>query len=162
MGRVGRAIFVAMLLLLAGILNVIYGIGALSNAHFFDNPQYTFAHLHTWGWITIIVGAIQLIAALSLFSGGGFGRIIGIFAAAIGALESLLQVGGARPPLGSGCLRHLPLDTPPPRGSGTGAGNRRLANAGMSAVRRPPPDATPRRIAGRGWRGDGRRVRLPH
>jgi hypothetical protein len=93
----GRAVFVAVLLLIAGTLNIIYGIGAASNAHFFDNTQFVFSSLHTWGWITIIVGIIQLTAGFSLFGGGGYGRFIGIFAASIGALESLLSIGGTHP-----------------------------------------------------------------
>src|SRR2546423_224670 len=97
MKGIGRALFVAILLLLAGTLNIIYGIGAVSNAHFFDNTQYVFSSLHTWGWITIIVGVIQLGAGFSLMSGGAFGRVIGIVAASIGALESLLSVGGTHP-----------------------------------------------------------------
>jgi hypothetical protein len=97
MKGIGRTLFVAILLLLAGTLNIIYGIGAVSNAHFFDNTQYVFSSLHTWGWITIIVGIIQLGAGFSLMGGGGFGRVIGIVAASIGALESLLSIGGTHP-----------------------------------------------------------------
>jgi hypothetical protein len=97
MRGLGRTVFVAILLLIAGTLNIIYGIAAVSNAHFFDNTQYVFSSLHTWGWITIIVGIIQLTAGFSLFGGGGYGRVVGIFAASIGALESLLSVGGAHP-----------------------------------------------------------------
>ncbi len=93
----GRVVFVAVLLVIAGILNVICGIAAVSNAHFFANTQYAFSSLHTWGWITIIVGIIQLTASASLFGGGGYGRFIGIFAASIGALESLLSIGGTHP-----------------------------------------------------------------
>ncbi len=97
MRGIGRALLVAVLLLIAGTLNVVYGIAAVSNAHFFNNTQYLFSSLHTWGWITIIVGVIQLTAGLSLFTGGTYGRVIGIFAASIGALESLLSIGGAHP-----------------------------------------------------------------
>jgi hypothetical protein len=97
MRGVGRAIFVSILLLIAGVLNVIYGIAAVSNAHFFSHTQYAFSHLHTWGWVTIIIGVIQLIAGVSLMGGGGFGRVIGIIAATLGAIESLLSVGGAHP-----------------------------------------------------------------
>jgi hypothetical protein len=97
MKGVGRVLFVAILLLLAGVLNIIYGIAAVGNAHFFDNTQYVFSSLHTWGWITIIVGVIQLGAGFSLMGGGGFGRVIGIVAASIGALESLLSIGGSHP-----------------------------------------------------------------
>jgi hypothetical protein len=97
MRGVGRTIFAAILLLIAGVLNIIYGIAAVGNAHFFDGTVYAFSTLHTWGWITIIVGAIQLAAGVSLIGGGGFGRVIGIIAAGIGALESLLSVGGPHP-----------------------------------------------------------------
>ncbi len=97
MRGVGRALFVAILLLIAGTLNIIYGIAAVSNAHFFANTVYAFSTLHTWGWIGIIIGIIQLAAGGSLMSGGGFGRVIGIFAAGIGALESLLSIGGTHP-----------------------------------------------------------------
>ena len=97
MKGVGRAVFVAVLLLIAGTLIIIYGIAAVGNAHFFDNTQYVFSSLHTWGWITIIVGVIQLTAGFSLFTGGLYGRVIGIIAASIGALESLLSIGGAHP-----------------------------------------------------------------
>lgn len=93
----GRVAFVAILLMIAGVLNVIYGIAAVGNAHFFASTQYVFSSLHTWGWITIIIGVIQLVAGFSLMAGGGFGRVIGIFAAMIGALESLLSIGGAHP-----------------------------------------------------------------
>jgi len=93
----GRAVFVAVLLLIAGTLNIIYGIAAVGNAHFFANTQYAFSSLHTWGWITIIVGVIQLTAGFSLFTGGTYGRVIGIFAASVGALESLLSIGGTHP-----------------------------------------------------------------
>jgi hypothetical protein len=90
-------VFVAILLLIAGTLSIIYGIAAVSNAHFFDNTQYVFSSLHTWGWITIIVGIIEVTAGFSLIGGGGYGRVIGIVAASIGAVESLLSIGGTHP-----------------------------------------------------------------
>ena len=94
----GRAVFVAILLLIAGTLNIIYGFGAIGNAQFFTaNHSYVFANLHTWGWITVILGVIQLTAGFSLFAGNAYGRVIGIIGAALGALEALLAVGGNYP-----------------------------------------------------------------
>ncbi len=98
MRGVGRAIFAAILLLIAGTLNVIYGIAAVSNASFYSHTtHYVFSSLHTWGWITIILGVIQLTAGLSLFGGGIYGRIVGIAAASLGAIGALLAVGGSYP-----------------------------------------------------------------
>jgi hypothetical protein len=98
MRGVGSALFVGILLMVAGILNIIYGIAAVGNAKFFaDDTQFVFSSLHTWGWITIILGIIELTAAFSLFAGGVYGRLIGIVAASIGAIGALLDVGGAHP-----------------------------------------------------------------
>jgi len=99
MRGVGRAVFAAILLLVAGTLNIIYGFGAVGDASFFTQSghHYVFSSLHTWGWITAILGIIQVIAGFSLFAGGTFGRVIGIAAASLGALGALLSVGGAYP-----------------------------------------------------------------
>lgn len=93
----GRAVFVAILLLIAGTLNIIYGIGGVANAHFIGNGVSVFSSLHTWGWITIIIGVIQLTAGFSLFAGNAYGRVIGIIAASIGALEALVSINGLHP-----------------------------------------------------------------
>jgi hypothetical protein len=94
----GRAAFAAILLAVAGTLNIIYGIAAISDSKFFVNEtKYVFSSLHTWGWITVILGVIQLTAGFSLLSGGTYGRVIGIAAASIGAIGALLAVGGAYP-----------------------------------------------------------------
>jgi hypothetical protein len=95
----GRVVFAAILLLIAGTLNMIYGIGAISDAHFFTDTgdHYVFSSLHTWGWITVILGVIQLTGGFSLMGGGGYGRLIAIVGAGLGALGALLSVGGAYP-----------------------------------------------------------------
>ena len=94
----GRAVFAAILLVIAGTLNIIYGIGAISDANCYaNNTHYVFSSLHTWGWILLILGVIQLTAGFSLFGGGAYGRVIGIAAATLGAIGALLSVGGAFP-----------------------------------------------------------------
>jgi hypothetical protein len=98
MRGVGSALFVGILLMVAGVLNIVYGIAAVGNAKFFvDDTQYVFSSLHTWGWITIILGVIQLTGSFSLFAGNIYGRVIGLVAATFGAIGALLDVGGAHP-----------------------------------------------------------------
>ena len=95
---VGSAWFVAILLLIVGTLNVFYGIAAVANSSFYvAEERFVFGDLHTWGWITIILGVIQFTAAFSLFAGNMYGRVIGIFAATLGAIEALGNVGGPHP-----------------------------------------------------------------
>jgi hypothetical protein len=95
----GRVVFAATLLLIAGVLNIIYGIGAISDAHFYTSggTHYVFGSLHTWGWITLLIGIVQLTAGFSLFGGGAYGRIIGVVAASLGAIVALLAIGGPNP-----------------------------------------------------------------
>lgn len=95
----GRAMFAAILLLIAGTLNVIYGIAAISDAHFFTEAgnHYVFSSLNTWGWIIVLLGVLELTGGFSLLSGNAYGRVIGIVAASFGAIGSLLSISGAYP-----------------------------------------------------------------
>lgn len=94
-----RAMFAAVLLLIAGVLNVIYGIAAIGNSHFFTDTgtHYVFSGLKTWGWVTLIIAIIQLTGGFSLFGGGLYGRVIGLIGASLGAIVALLAIGGAYP-----------------------------------------------------------------
>ncbi len=89
----GWWLFAGVLLLVGGCLNLIWGIAAISNSHFFIAGQhYVVSSLHTWGWITLILGVVELIAAFSLFAGGEFGRWIGIIAAALTSISALMSI----------------------------------------------------------------------
>ena len=94
----GRAVFVATLLLIVGTLNIIYGIGALDDANYFVNQtRYILTNLNTLGWVTILIGVIQLTAGFSLIAGNAYGRVIAIIAASLGAIEALLSISGEIP-----------------------------------------------------------------
>jgi hypothetical protein len=91
-------VFVATLLLIVGTLNIIYGIGALDDANYFVNQtRYILTNLNTLGWVTILIGVIQLTAGFSLIAGNAYGRVIAIIAASLGAIEALLSVSGENP-----------------------------------------------------------------
>ena len=94
----GRAAFAATLLLIAGTLNIIYGIGALDGANVFaDDRRYVLTNLNTLGWVLIVLGVIQLAGGLSLLAGNVFGRAVAIVGASLGAIGALLSIGGAYP-----------------------------------------------------------------
>ena len=89
----GWWVFAGVLLLVAGVLNIIYGIAAIGDSKFFtENATYILSGLHTWGWILMILGVLELVAAFSLFSGGEFGRWFGIFIASLNAIAALLSI----------------------------------------------------------------------
>jgi hypothetical protein len=90
---VGRAIFAAVLLMIGGVLNIIYGIAAIGNSKFFvHDTHYVFASLKSWGWITLILGILEILASLSLFRGGAFGRYFAIAVGSLAAIGALLEI----------------------------------------------------------------------
>jgi hypothetical protein len=94
----GRVVFAATLLLIAGTLNIIYGIGSLDDANIFVNDKrYIFTNLNTLGWVLIILGVIQLTGGFSLMAGNTYGRVIGIIGGSLGAIGALLSIGGNYP-----------------------------------------------------------------
>ena len=94
----GRVVFAATMLLIVGVLNVIYGIGALDDANIFVNDKrFIFTNLNTLGWVLIVLGIIQLAGGFSLIAGSTFGRVIGIIGGSLGAIGALLSIGGSYP-----------------------------------------------------------------
>ena len=58
----GLIIFASVLLLVLSFFNLIDGIAAVANSHvFIANAHYVFGDLRTWGWMTLILGALQLL-----------------------------------------------------------------------------------------------------
>jgi hypothetical protein len=92
--RGGSAVILAgAFLMLAGVLNIIYGIAAISNSSFFThNTHYVFSNLKTWGWIVLIIGILELFAASSLLAGKAFGRWVGIVVGSLNAISALLSI----------------------------------------------------------------------
>ena len=94
----GRTAFAAILLLIVGTLNVVYGIGALDDANIFVNDtRFILNDLNTMGWVLIVLGLIQLTGGFSLLAGNAYGRVIGIIGGSLGAIGALLSIGGAFP-----------------------------------------------------------------
>ena len=94
----GRAIFAATLLILAGTVNIIYGIGALGDANIFQNGQrLVFTNLNAMGWILIVLGLFELFGGISLINGSAFGRGVAIAGAFLGAIAALFSISGPNP-----------------------------------------------------------------
>jgi hypothetical protein len=94
----GRVVFAAIVLLMVGTINIIYGIGALGGANALENDtRFVLTNLDTLGWVLIVLGVIQLTAGFSLMAGNTYGRVIAIFAGSLGAIGALLSIGGAYP-----------------------------------------------------------------
>jgi hypothetical protein len=86
----GLVLFAAVLLLVIGFMNLIYGIAAIANSHVFvAHAHYVFGSLRAWGWITLIIAALQLIAAAGVLAGNQLARW---FAVAVVGLNAINQM----------------------------------------------------------------------
>jgi hypothetical protein len=89
----GWVTFAGVMLFIAGVLNVIYGIAAVGDSRFFVQDQkYILSNLNTWGWVSLVLGVLQLVAAFSLWAGGLYGRAVAILAASLSAVAALLSI----------------------------------------------------------------------
>ena len=90
-GRVyGLIIFASVLLLVVGFFNLIYGIAAIANSHVFTaNAHYVFGSLRTWGWITLIIGAVQLLAAAGVLAGNQLARWFAVAVLGVNAIDQM-------------------------------------------------------------------------
>jgi hypothetical protein len=85
--------FAGIMIMVVGILNVIYGIAAIGDSSFFvHNTKYILSGLNTWGWVTLILGVLQILAALSIWQGGTFGQFFGILVAGLSMIGALLDL----------------------------------------------------------------------
>jgi hypothetical protein len=92
-GGLGWVTFAAVMLGLAGLWNSIDGILAISSSRVYTgHSTLVFSNLNTWGWIVLILGIVQLIAAGSLIAASEFARWFGITAAGLNAIGQLLFV----------------------------------------------------------------------
>ena len=89
----GWVTFAGIMLMIAGVLNVVYGISAISEAHFYvANTRYVIGELATWGWFLTVVGAVQVCAGLGVFARQAWARWTGVGFAAINAVIQLLYL----------------------------------------------------------------------
>lgn len=86
-------LFAGIMVCLVGLLNIIYGIAAIADSRVFVNDaRFILSGLSTWGWVTLAIGIVQLVAAYSIWSGGSFGRWLGIGIAMVSAVGALMTL----------------------------------------------------------------------
>lgn len=89
----GWLLFASIMVGLAGVLNIIWGIAAIAESRFFTaNATYILTDLKTWGWIVLIIGVIELLASFAILAGQQYGRWIGIIAAGLNAIAALMSI----------------------------------------------------------------------
>jgi hypothetical protein len=84
----GWLAFAGTMLILVGFFNIIDGIAAIANSDYLVN-QLLFANLDAWGWFFLIWGVVQVFAGFAIYSGAGWGALVGIISAFGNAIAQL-------------------------------------------------------------------------
>ena len=83
-------IFAVALLVTVGIFNLIDGIAAIARSHIFiANAHYVIGDLRAWGWVALILGVLQVLAAIGVLAGNQAARW---FAVAVVGLNAIAQM----------------------------------------------------------------------
>jgi len=89
----GLVLFASILLLVIGCFNLIYGIAAVAQSHVFTaHAHYVFGDLRTWGWITLIFGGLQLLAAAGILAGSQAARWFAVAVIALNTIEQMFSI----------------------------------------------------------------------
>jgi hypothetical protein len=89
----GWIAFAGAYLLVAGGMNLIWGIVALSNKSAFNETGLVWSTLDTWGWIAIVTGALQMLAGLMVLARRFAGQWLAGILALVGIFVSFFSAG---------------------------------------------------------------------
>jgi hypothetical protein len=85
--------FSGVMIIIAGIIEVIYGIAAIDKANFYSGEQhYVFSDLNTWGWVHTVLGVAMVAAGFGIFRRAPFAVWFGVAVASLNAIGQLLSI----------------------------------------------------------------------
>ena len=79
----GWITYAGVILLIGGLFNVTWGLGALHKNHQFADSGIVLENLKTWGWISIGFAIAQLVAGWQVLQRSNVGAIIGVIVASL-------------------------------------------------------------------------------
>jgi hypothetical protein len=91
----GWVVFAGAMLLVASVLNAIYGFSAIYNDDYVAEEEFLYGPVSLWGWLAVGIAVVMLITALGVFVRNAMAVYFGIFIAAVNALVHLMAIGGA-------------------------------------------------------------------
>jgi hypothetical protein len=93
-GWTGWISFAAIMMIIGGTLNLLYGVVAAVNDEWvvFTNRGDVYLDVSEWGWVHIILGGIVLLCGIGLFSGNIIARVVAVFVAGISLLANFFFI----------------------------------------------------------------------
>jgi len=85
--------FAGILIVVLAVVNVIWGIAAISKSAFFvGDTKLIFDNIKTWGWIMLLVGLVQFLVGLGVFSRNQGARWAGVGIASLNLIAAMSSI----------------------------------------------------------------------
>jgi hypothetical protein len=91
--RTGWIAFAGVYLLVAGTMNAVWGLAALTDRTILVERSLAWSTLTTWGWVSVAVAAVQLSAGALVVARKVVGRALAATIALAGLFVNFLAVG---------------------------------------------------------------------
>ena len=89
----GMVVFASILLFVIGFFNMLAGIAAIANSHVFvANAHYVIGDLRAWGWVTLIISVLQLVAAGGIVMGNQLARWFAVAVVGLNAIDMMFFI----------------------------------------------------------------------
>ncbi len=94
-GWVGWAYFASILLIIGAAIDIFYGIMAIAGpntAYFVGGGAVGSFDVAAWGWWSLVIGVLLLLAGVFLMRGAMWARVFAIIVAAVNAVSQLMSL----------------------------------------------------------------------
>lgn len=93
-GWTGWIYFAAVMMVIGGALNALYGLIAVINDEWvvWTNTGALYLDFGLWGWVHIVVGLLVVLAGFGVMTGNVLARAVGVVLAAISLMTNFLFV----------------------------------------------------------------------
>jgi hypothetical protein len=91
--RTGWIAFAGAYLLVAGVMNGIWGLAALTDREVLRESELAWSTLTTWGWLSLVAAATQLVAGALVLAHRVVGRALAGVIAFAGLFVNFLSIG---------------------------------------------------------------------
>ena len=89
--------FAGVMVLIGGFLNAFDGLVAITQSRYIERniggSLPITNDVKTWGWVALVIGVIMVLAAMGIFAGATWARIVGIGVAAVNLMFQFAYLG---------------------------------------------------------------------
>lgn len=91
--RTGWLVFAGAYLLVAGTMNAIWGLAALTDREILRESALAWSNLTTWGWLSVVAAGVQVAAGSLVLARRVVGRALAGVLAFAGLFVNFLSIG---------------------------------------------------------------------